>query len=254
MHRILFTFFGIPIYTYGIMVALAVLCALLLVNYRNRQKQITTTDNIYELFTWMVISGVVGARIVYVLSNLSFYISRPALILNIREGGIALHGAILAGALALYFYCKSKKLDPAVILDLFAPAMLLGIAIGRLGCFFNGCCVGIAAPPPFGIHFADAGIPGLRYPTQLYEMVLDLIAVFLILRRDAVFAGHSFLKAISLYSMIRFVIEFYRESYPRYLGLSIAQYVSIVILILALFLMKYGLDHGHINIFKKSDK
>ncbi len=256
MHRILFQIGNFPVYTYGVMVALAIFAGYLFVIYRNRNIKAATNEQISDFFILLLLGGIAGARILYVMLHLDSYMEAPLSVFNLRAGGLALHGALIASVFVFIYYTKSKKISTTKFLDLFAPPILLGIAIGRIGCFFNGCCVGMEAQPPWGMIFADAGITSPRYPTQLYELILDLLAVFVLLywEKKTKFSGEIFVGSFFLYAVIRFLLECFRESPPRFFSLSIAQYFSILVFIVTLIWLIKARKNKDINIFKKNAK
>lgn len=239
MHRVVFSVFGFPIYSYGVMIVIGVLAGYFLILYRNKKLKITNTDIITDCFIWILISGLAGGRIAYVLLNFGEYANDLPQILNLRAGGLTLYGALILGSIFFVIFCKLKKLDPRDMLDLFAPSVLIGIGFGRVGCFLNGCCYGMPAQPPFGVVFKDAGIEGMRYPVQIYEMIANFIGAGFLLYYDKIkkFKLESFILMSAIYASIRFCIEFIRESYPRYFGLSIAQYFSFFLILIAIFLI-----------------
>ena len=239
MHRIAFSIFGFPIYSYGIMIVIGVIVGYFLILYRNKKLKVTNIDVITDCFIWILISGLAGGRIAYVLLNFKEYANDLPSILNLRAGGLTLYGALILGGIFFVIFCKLKKIDPRDMLDLFAPSVLIGIGFGRVGCFLNGCCYGMPAQSPFGVVFKDAGIEGMRYPVQIYEMTANFIGAGFLLYYDKIkkFKLESFILMSAIYASIRFCIEFIRESYPRYFGLSLAQYFSFFLILIAIFLI-----------------
>jgi len=228
MHRVIFTIFGFPVYTYGVMLVTGFITGIFFSIKRNRSKSITT-DDIMDLSLYLLLGGLVGARLVYVLLHFSEYMASPISIINLREGGLAWHGALLGGLLAFLLFSKKRKIDFAELVDLCSPGIVLGLAIGRLGCFMNGCCLGDPTTLPWGVVFPEAG-PMKRHPTQLYELILDLLVVLFLVNREKhkKFNGEIALLMMSAYSLVRFFVEFFRFSPPRIAGLSIAQYLSLL--------------------------
>lgn len=231
MHRIMFQIGNFPVYSYGVMMVAGFLAALFFTRRRNKKLNVTTDENVTDLILWLLVGGVIGARLVYVLLHLSVYLQHPGSIFNLREGGLAWHGGLLFGIAALWIFAKIKKINAAELLDLMAPAVLIGLAFGRIGCFLNGCCAGNETHSGCGIVFPENGLGQPQYPTQLYELVLDAAAAWLLVKWSGrkKFSGEIFLGMISCYSLIRFFVEIFRDSPPRILGLSIAQYISIAL-------------------------
>ncbi len=258
MHRVAFSIFGFPIYSYGVMIVIGVLIGYFLILHRNKKLKITEPDIITDCFIWLLISGLAGGRIAYVILNFREYANDLPSILNLRAGGLTLYGALILGSIFFIIFCKLKKLDPREMLDLFAPSVLIGIGFGRVGCFLNGCCYGMHASAPFGVVFKDAGIEGMRYPVQIYEMLANFIGAVFLLYYDKIkkFKLESFILMSAIYASIRFCIEFIRESHPRYFGLSIAQYFSFFLIVIAIFLIvKFRNDSKNVkDSVKKYDK
>ncbi len=253
MHRVLFYIGNFPVYSYGVLMALAVFLAYFLVKWRNKTLKVATDEDISDFYVWLILTGIAGARLAYVLLHFSEYSSNILSIFNLRAGGLALHGALIAGVFVFIYFAKKRKISPMKLLDLFAPSVLLGIAVGRIGCFMNGCCLGVEAPAGIGVIFADAGYTMPRYPTQIYEMILDFVAIFVLLywEKHKRFEGEVMIGAFSLYSVIRFILEMFRESPPRFFGLSIAQYLSIFLFFLTLVWILKSREKGDVNIFSR---
>jgi len=259
MHRILFSIGNFPIYSYGVCIALGVLLGYIMVNARNKRLKIGKNEDISDLFLYMLIFGILGARILYIFLHTNEYMSDPLSAFNLRAGGLSLYGSLIAGFCVLIYFSKKRKLDPFKVIDLFAPAVLLGIAVGRIGCFLNACCIGVEAPAPWGVVFADAGFTTPRYPAPLYEMVLDLIAMGFILysEKHKKFEGELMLSALCYYSVIRFIIEFFRDNHLDNLsdyGLSLAQYFCIAVVLFLSVLIFKARSKGSINILENETK
>jgi len=171
----------------------------------------------------------------------------------LRDGGLSWHGALAGGFVSFFLFCRQKKLDLAEFLDLCLPGVALGMAVGRLGCFLNGCCVGSETHAPWGVVFREAGFLTPRHPTQLYEVVLNLVIVGVLCaweKRRRV-AGEITLLYFITWSAARFLVEIFRLSPPRILGLSIAQYASIVIFVLSLWWFRRARMTGAVTPWSK---
>ncbi len=239
MHRVLFTIFNFPVYTYGVMLVTGFITGILLTVRRNRSKSISS-DDIMDFSLYLLLGGLVGARLVYVLLHFSEYAISPLSIINLREGGLAWHGALLGGLVAFLFFTRKRKLDFGELVDLCAPGIMLGLAVGRIGCFMNGCCLGDPTTLPWGVVFPEAG-PIKRHPTQLYELILDLLVVLFLIHHEKKkkFNGEIALLMLTSYSLVRFFVEFFRFSPPRIAGLSLAQYLSLLMaLVTVLFVVR----------------
>lgn len=244
MYPILFRIGSFEVRTYGVMVVLAIATAWFVA--RRRAKERGYNSDIAEgILTYGIIPGLVGARLFHVLfGNPTYYVENPLQVLAIWHGGLSIHGAIVGGVLGAIWFCRRNKVDFWRLADTFAPALILGQAVGRLACFFSGDAYGKPTNLPWAITFNDPlslapqGVP--LHPTQLYEAGWDLI-VFLILwklRSRVKLNGGLFLLYAGLYSLGRFVIEIFRADVLTYrvLGqtISAAQALSLVIILAAL--------------------
>ncbi len=221
MHPILMKIGPLTVYSYGAFVALGFAAAAFLI-YRRAAVFGIDKDNILDLLIIMLVSGVVGARLLYVLLNLGYYLSNPYELIVLSKGGLVWYGAFFAAIASSIVYINAKKMGFWNTMDLIAPYAALAQGFGRIGCFFNGCCYG------------SDGIP-----VQLYSSLL-LVIIFLILRywqdRRA-FKGEIAAGYCILYSLKRFGIEFFRADNPRiFLGLTMSQIISLVVIIAALLI------------------
>ncbi|MCL5958413.1 MAG: prolipoprotein diacylglyceryl transferase [Chloroflexi bacterium] len=194
-------------------------------------------DEIYSIGTWAVIAGIIGARLLHVIDKLDFYLANPGAILAVQNGGLAILGAILGGSAAVIVYTRRRGLPLGKVADVVAPALILGQAIGRIGCTINGDAVGAPTDLPWGFVYVNPGAMapslGQAYqPTQLYEIVHRLL-VFGFLwwaRRRVKLDGMLFLMYLSLYSLVKFTVSFWRQEVIWLAGLQEAQVVSLVTL------------------------
>lgn len=230
MHKILFKIGSFEIYSYSVFIMIAVLTSLW-VQIRSAKKHNIPQELLWDLSIYLVATGALGARILYVLTKWSDYAQTPLEVFNFRAGGLSLHGALIGGALGLIWFAKCRNISPIVLLDLISPSVALGIAIGRIGCFLNGCCIGTATSLPWAV--------GGRHPAQLYEMFLDLILFFILLwfqKRSQTLNGKTTLLFFAGYSTIRFLIEFVREDLIIFTWFSLAQWASIITVIIAIIM------------------
>lgn len=233
MHPIICKIGPLTVYSYGVMLTVAVLvCSFLLT--REARKRGFSPDILLDLVFWAVMGGIIGARVFYILLNLDFYIQDPIEIIMLQHGGLAFQGGLLGGMLTGLLFIRKHSLSLLTTLDLVAPYVALGHAIGRIGCFLNGCCFGREVP--WGIYFPSH--QANLHPTQIYESI-GLLAVFIILKkreRNIKYPGQIFIWYLVLSSALRFVNEFYRADHiDLWMGLSIFQIVSLVILFGSLY-------------------
>ncbi|MBQ7502909.1 prolipoprotein diacylglyceryl transferase [bacterium] len=233
MHPILFSIGNFPVHTYGAILALAISLGLTFAGWLGHKKGYDGFE-IADIGLWSAIIGILGARFCYVIQYADHYFSQPLEILNFRAGGITIIGALIFGNLALVWLCRKYKLSPWLCLDLYAAPLLLGMALGRLGCLMEGCCYGKKCADTFffGIVYPAAAQLGAfhRHPVQIYELLLDLIlmGVCLWFLKRQKFQGQTFWALFAGYGLIRFTTEFFRES--RMLSVfSLAQWVCLLI-------------------------
>ncbi len=197
----------------------------------------------FDLGMWVIICSIVGARLFYVLENHQEFENGHWLdAFKLWQGGLVFFGGLFGAALAGYFWLKSEKWPMAYFYDLVAPYILLGHAIGRIGCFLNGCCYGIE-DHAHGIIFPGIGDNIPHLPTQLWELYGDLALFFSLLyarRWTLKYPWLTFSLYGFTYGILRYVIEFWRRDWDkRYLVIfnSASQAVSGIMVLLALTAM-----------------
>ena len=229
MHPVLFQIGPFTVYSYGAMLAVAVLvCAWGL--GRDAARTGMPKDMAYDLLFWTAVGGIAGARLLYVLLYRDYFAASPLEVLMLSHGGLAWQGGFAGGILAGFIWSRRRALPFRQILDLAAPYVALGQAIGRLGCFFNGCCFG--RPWVHGIYFP---VHAQRlHPTQLYEAG-GLFLIFIVLKLTAAkprAKGTVFVMYLWLAAIERFSVEFFRADHDELRwGLSFFQYIAIAIFI-----------------------
>lgn len=235
MNRVAFTFFGIDIMWYGILMATGMILGVLLALKEAKRVGIDE-DDVLNLALIAIPSGLLGARLYYVIFNWSYYSQNVSEILNFRGGGMAIHGALIGGILAGFIYTKIK----GIYFFKMADAVMLGIplaqAIGRWGNYINGEAHGGPTDLPWGIM-----VDGMKvHPTFLYESIWDLgIFIFLwLFRKNKKYEGQLAITYIILYSIGRFFIEGLRTDSLMIGPLRMAQVISLVAIIICLLLHK----------------
>jgi phosphatidylglycerol:prolipoprotein diacylglycerol transferase len=215
---VLFYLGNLPVHLYGVMVALGIMAGMY-VTIQEAKRMGMNPDKIMDLGLVLMVGGIVGARVLYVLLNISVYLQNPVSILHVSKGGLSFHGAALAGVMIVYFFAKKNKVSFLKTADLLSPGFVLGYAIGRLGCDIYGN----ASTVPWAVTIN--GVP--RHPVQFYSAAIAFI-IFGILwsRRHTIkFQGETFLMFSALYSGYRFFIEFFRNDG----SVTPAQIASLVI-------------------------
>ncbi len=261
MRRILFALGPLNIYSYGLMLALAFLLGIYLIEKRAR-KQGLDKNKIMDLVFLILFSGILGARVLFVILNWGYYKSDLAGIFKVWEGGLVFYGGLILAFLVSIWFLRKNRISFWKTADILSPALALGEALGRIGCFLNGCCYGLISenwgvsfpakdnPPAFAQQVFDGLIsPAARcslpvIPTQIYSALAGLAIFFIILalekkkRSD----GFIFWVYILLYSLFRFVIEgfrYYEKNFFVLGNLTISQAISLALVVISLiFLFK----------------
>ncbi|MFX3618514.1 MAG: prolipoprotein diacylglyceryl transferase [Sporolactobacillus sp.] len=242
---VLFRIGPIPINTLGAAVALATLLGLWMIN-REAKSQSIQTDYMMEFVIYCVLGGVVGARLWFVLFKWSYYVVHPAEMFMVWMGGLAIQGGILGGILVGIWLAKKHKLPVWQVADIVAPALILGMAIGRLSDFLTGDAYGIPSnsilaisyPPGTFVYNIFGSTPVL--PMPLFEAIGDLIifGLLLLIKYKKPFQGFLFLAMLALYSALRFTLEFWRgDSLRTLFNLKVAQLTALVTIIIVIVFM-----------------
>lgn len=245
MHPILFHLGHFTVYTYGFWVAIGFLAALTLILREAKREQIPPAI-VSDLAFWCVVSGILGARLLYVFYYLSYFSHHPLEIFALWKGGLVFIGGVCLALLSGITYVRRHHLDFWQLADLIAPGLALGQALGRIGCFSAGCCYGKPTNVPWAVVFKDPhslapiGIP--LHPTQLYHSFACFLIAFILLwfrRRyftarllnPAIKYGQVFGLYLILHSTQRFIIEFFRgDQRPVILGtLSFTQLLAVIL-------------------------
>jgi phosphatidylglycerol:prolipoprotein diacylglycerol transferase len=259
----------IRIYAYGLMLTIAfIVGTIMTINYAKKygKQDGITSENILDIIVFIIIGAIIGARLMYVALKLDEYLvydiagtaDAEQKIFNLKmtlskmiaftQGGLSVHGGVLGAMISAGIYTKAKKLPYWKIADLTAPAIALGAAIGRIGCFLNGCCYGIACKDPtwYTVIFQPSEHSDVtaepRHPAQLYMMVLNII-VFLLIRnkfKTKKFDGHVFLLWLGYFAIARFIQEFSRykaSSEVMFKWFTVAQVASFFIALIAIIII-----------------
>lgn len=236
MHPVLFRIGNISFYSYGLMIGLGYVAGVLVASRRMREKGLDP-DSLFGVFLALLIGGILGGRLLHIALNTWYYTTWQSLF--DPQSGLSLHGVLLGGTIAMIIYSRVKRLSFFFLADIVAPSVILGQAIGRIGCFLNGCCYGIPTGGNWGVLTRYA--PGLRHPYQIYESVLDF-ALFLgllwVSPRIKV-QGGLFLTYLAGYSTLRFFLEFLRDNDNCLYGLSYGQWASLGLLLLSVAAYAY---------------
>ncbi len=231
---------------YGVIIAIAVVFGIFY-SRKELMKIGVDEDTFFDYAIWVIIVGVIGARLLYVFGNTPlYYLTHPLRILYIWEGGLSYLGIIIAGLIFSYYFWKKRGNIFHKVTDIASVPLAFGWAIGRIGCFLNGCCYGkpTGLPFPFSItftnpeSFAPLGIP--LYPTQPLLSITGFITLFIILKykNKIKVDGGIFTLFLILYSIFTFLIEFLRGDHYQIFGLTASQWGSFLIVIFAYLFYK----------------
>ena len=238
MDRVAFNLGGLAIYWYGILAAAGFGAGLWTASRRVADHPSLPRAVVADLGPWLIVGGLVGARLWYVVSYWNDDFAGRSLweIFNLRAGGMVFYGGLAGAAVAAALFARTRQLPLWELADVLAPSIALGHAFGRVGCFTNGCCYGGPTQLPWGVQLPDApaGQVALVHPTQLYEAVLllGLCAVLAWQYRRKRFAGHTFALYLIAYAFLRFALEYFRGDYgaTTVVGLKPGQAVSVLTL------------------------
>jgi len=243
-----FQAFGLTIPMYGVMSAVGMLAAFVLLGFTRKHTRFSE-DQALSAAIWAILAGFIGAKVLYWLVEIDQIIADPSYLIHTLREGFVFYGALIGGLAGVAIYSLIRKLPFFSLTDYFIPALVIGHAFGRIGCVFAGCCYGMECESPISIVFpagsaAPAGIPLL--PTQIMESVfLFLLCAFLVWRlaKQKPFGTVSGWYMV-LYGAWRFGIEFFRSDDRGAVGvLSTSQFISIFVLlggVALLLLVKLG--------------
>ena len=276
MYPELFTVFGFPIRSFGVMAAIGLLLAFWLMNHRAK-KAGEDPQKLSDILFFTMLGALVGARLFYVVRYWDKEFSGNFMkVFKINEGGIVFQGGFIGGLIVAWFLCRKKNVDFIKSLDIVAPCLALGHAMGRIGCYLNGCCFGGRCSSDIGVTFPKGSLPYQDhinkyqidpaifshsypvYPTQLYSFAANLFICILLISVTAKLKikGHLFSLYLIVYGIWRISVEFLRDDQTRHLGLSAAQYIAIGQIVAGIAMMvyfkkiskkEYPLDDGEIE-------
>lgn len=248
MRPILFHLGTYPVHTFGVLLMLAFLAAIALL--RGRAERFgTTKDAITDIAFWTVIAGVLGARILFIAQEWGYYSAHTKELFSLQFQGLTSFGGLIAGGIAAVALGRKHGIPTPRLLDLVAPSFILGHAIGRIGCLFNGCCAGGVCDPHawYGVMSADEG--GLHYPAQALDSVMNFAALgfVLLMERRGVRPLVTTGSVLFLHGLARFIYEFFRAGASSSvwfrvgpLPLTQAHAMAFAIMLLGFGLMAFG--------------
>ncbi len=257
MNRVAFNIFGFNVYYYSLCILLGVIVAYILIT-REGKKQGLTKEFTSDLIFYTLIIGILGARVYYCVFNLDYYLANPSEILKIYNGGLAIHGGVIAGLVFVYFYTKKKNISFIKILDIIAPAVIIAQSFGRWGNFFNQEAHGEITTYQNlkNMHIPEFIINGMHiegkyyYPTFFFESIWCLIGfiILMIARRNKnLRKGFQIGFYFIWYGIGRFFIEALRTDSLMFFGLKIAQIVSLIGIIIGIIIIVTNRNKKYYN-------
>lgn len=241
---------SLTIQSFGLLFALGIAVAVYLGLRRLKTKK--EQDHGYNIALLAVVFGLIGARLLHVLQFWDVYSSNLFSIINLISGGLTWYGGFIGGLLAVIVYIKLKKLDFWKLADIIAPPLAIGYVIGRIGCILgDGGHVGKLTNVPWGFNVNGE----VRHVTAWYSMLNALVLFFILrkLEKRKHFKGFLFMFYLFYYSFTRFIIDIWRID-PRYYGLTLTQYVCIVIFFLSGWVLLKSLKQKKKKLHKKHKK
>lgn len=243
LNRIAFSIFGINIYWYGLIIATGLIIAFMYA-IREAEKVNLSQDDLLNLFLIAVPCAIIGARLYYVIFSFSDYRNDLASIFNLREGGLAVYGGIIAATVAIFIYCKIRYISPYKVLDILAVGLLIGQGIGRWGNFVNGEAFGAKTSSVFAMTIISDGAKIAKgvHPTFLYESLWNFfgLIVLILYKKKKKFEGELISLYMVWYGLGRVWIEALRAD-SLYMGnIKISQFVSLILLIFGIFFIIKG--------------
>lgn len=249
MHPILLKIGNISLYTYGLFVALGFLTALWVAG-REARRVGENPAIVMDLGFFMLIAAIIGARVFFLAVTPDVITESPWAIFQIWKGGLVFYGGFIGALITAIVYLRRKKIHFFKVADIFAPGLAAGHAVGRIGCFFAGCCYGKSCDLPWSVVFKDSlslAPTGIHlHPTQLYSVAGNLLVFsFLwIYRKRTRHQGQLFWLYILSYGLVRAFIEIFRGDVARgflFGGVSVSQGIGVAVAVVAaLVLIRMG--------------
>lgn len=232
------------VHWYGIIIAVASIIGLL-ISARVAKQQGENPDRIFDLATYLMVIGVISARLYYVIFNWQYYSQHVADIFKIWQGGLSIHGALIGGFITLIVYSRINKLSLLKYADFLSYGLIMSQAIGRWGNFFNSEAFGAPTDSPIKLYIPPESRPAgyqeyeFFHPTFLYESIWNflifLLLYFVLRKKLKCYYGSILFSYLILYSLGRFIIEGIRiDSIYSVLGMPLAQFISLMLAIIGI--------------------
>lgn len=251
MHPELLRLGPIPIHTYGFLIAIGFLSAVAVIRSLAVKAKLDA-ERTLDLCFWSLLVGFAGARLLFIITRLDYFLSDPAAILRVWEGGLVFFGGPLSVIPFIFWYARRLKLPLWATMDVMTPGLVLAHMFGRFGCLAAGCCHGKPTTLPWGIklnsELVEASLRGLPlHPTQLYEaFALGVLFLGLLhVQKKKLFDGQVAVTYLMAYPIIRSIVEIFRGDLIRGFVidgiLSTSQFISILVFIAGSFTLYWRL-------------
>lgn len=237
--KVVFSIFGLPVHFLGLMVALGFVAAIIVAYIEVKRKGLNP-EKLFDLALYCIMAGVVGARLFYILFyNLSYYLENPLEIFKITEGGLSIHGGLVAAIAVGYAYIRKNKLNFFEYADAIAPGIILAQGIGRVGCDVFGKIM--KTPLFWGVNINGQ----ILHPAQIYEFLLDYLVFFILWRKrkHIKYNGQIFIWYIILFAINRGVVELFRINPVVFGWFTVSHLLSVIFIagaLMLMYLMKKG--------------
>ncbi len=251
MHPLLLKIGSIPIHTYGALIAVGFLVAIFVVQHLASRSRMDV-ERVLDFSFWCFLVGFVGARLLFIITRLDYFLAEPVAMLRVWEGGLVFFGGPLAVVPFAVWYLRRHRISFWKTADVLLPGLTIAHMFGRFGCLAAGCCYGRPTGNDFGIQlYSDLVDPPLRgvnlHPTQIYEAVA-LMALFiglLVVFKRKRFDGEVALTYFMAYPIIRSVVEVFRGDSIRGFVIqdliSTSQFISLLVFLGALYALYFRL-------------
>ncbi len=231
MYPILLSTPWFNVYSYGLLIAAGYSLGTFII-IREAGRSGLNREAIFDMLIIQLIVGIMGSRLLFIIEYTPEKLTFSDFF-AFEQGGLTFYGSVISSFIFDLLYLKARRIPFWQAMDCVGFGIPAGIALARLGCFFNGCCYGIACSYPWGLHFEHAG-PGLQHPTQLYESfaAVAILVLMQYLRKFRRNHGEIFLACMALYGFFRFFIEFLRAENPEIVfGLKLSQLIGIGVIV-----------------------
>ncbi len=233
----------LPLHSYGLMIAIGFLVGISVVK-KLSVRNAMDPEQIADLSFWLLMTGFLGARVLFVITRMDYFLSNPLEILKVWEGGLVFFGGLITATAYAFWFFRKHRLNVWKMIDVLSPGVVVAHAFGRIGCLAAGCCYGRPTGQPWGIRLeselVEASLRGIPlHPTQLYESsaLFILFGGLMFISKNKRFDGQVGLTYFMLYPIIRSIIEVFRGDTVRGFVidgiLSTSQFISILVFIAA---------------------